>query len=166
MKRILSGMLAVFLLLLLWGCEGLHPGAKNEVTFYYPRTEFQFGTAEGVISPEPRDMSGHLDDLDYLLRMYLLGPLDKALEPVFPKGTRLMSWEETPEAIRLVLSEAGGEMPEIQFTLACACISKTFMELRGIGQVTVERGSQSITIEQSELLLLDTNNAQPNGGTQ
>ena len=100
------------------------------------------------------------------MRMYLMGPLDKALEPAFPIGTRLMSWEETPEAIRLVLSQEGEELPEIQFTLACACIAKTCMELRGVNQVSVERGSQSMTIEQSELLLLDTNNAQPNGGTQ
>ena len=165
MRRIISGMLAAFLLLLC-GCHGIHPGRKDDVRFYYPRTEFQYGTAEGVISPEARDMSGHLNDPDYLMRMYLMGPLDKSLEPAFPIGTRLMSWEETPEAIRLVLSQEGEELPEIQFTLACACIAKTCMELRGVNQVSVERGSQSMTIEQSELLLLDTNNAQPNGGTQ
>lgn len=165
MKRILSGLLAVFLLLLC-GCGRFRSTAKDEVTFYYPRTEFQYGTAEGVIAPESRDMTGHLEDTDYLLRMYLMGPLDKSLSSAFPGGTWLISWEETPEAIRLTLTEAGGEMPEIQFTLACACISKTCMEIRGVEQVTVERGSQSKTVAQSELLLLDTNNAQPNGGTK
>ena len=160
MRRTLA---AACLLLVLLGCTA-RPMPSGGTPFYYPRREYFHANGQSVLSPELRDMSGHEEDVAYVLNMYLLGPLEDGLTLYFPKETQLLSWEQTPEATVLTLSDDTGQMEEIQFTLACAGLAKTTMELWGFNCVCITRGYQSMTLAPQDLVLLDEQ-TEPNGGT-
>lgn len=159
MKRLTAILCLSALLLSLVGCSSFGSGSKDTVVFYYPRKQFRYGSEDGVIAAETRDLSNHADDLTFLLKMYLLGPLDDALDTPFPKNTVLLSREEEEGVLVITLSDTGTQMEPVRYTLACACLAKTCSEKTGIHQITVIRGSQSLTIDDANLLLLDDSSA-------
>ena len=161
-KFILPAAALLTVLILLFS---FRPGTEDEVSFYYPRKEFLYGTADGVISSEVRDMIGHTDDLAYLIRMFLLTPTSDHLVSPFPQGTRLVSCEYTSNSIAITLSENGGPMSDIRFTLACACLAQTCRSIQPTEYVTIVRGSQSMTLPSSGVLL-EADNSYFNGGNK
>lgn len=154
MKRMLCLMLAVLLLVLICGCSLSQFGKKDNVSFYYPRKEYDFDASDGVISAESRDMAAHASDISYILNMYLLGPLDPNLKTGFPAGTHLKALEYLKSEIIVTLT---GEsvLSDIDFTLSGICLARTCSEASGISRVTVIRGSQSITFTPDQILFSD-----------
>lgn len=146
----------IALTLVMSACGFSQPRAKDTVSFYYPRKEVRYADSSGVLAPESRDMAGHINDLDYLIRMYLLGPLDDQLDYAFPKSTRLLSVESTADSITLTLSSSPESMPEIRFSLACACLAQTCMDLSSCTRVTIIRENQSLTLDAGSFILADT----------
>lgn len=160
MKRILCFLLAVVLLLSLCAC-GLSD--NNSAFFYYRRIKFQYGsdTGDGVIVSEKRDITGHRDDLSYLISLYLLGPMDDALVSPFPADTRLLSTRTSAGDIELRLSEMGADFPDSRYSLACACLALTCLELTDATYVTVISGERSLRLSREDLTLLDTDTENP-----
>ena len=74
MKRVIAIVLA---LLLLTGCAP-SPAGENTVTFYYPRKNLVYSFSDLPIGAEARDCAD--EALEYMLRLYLLGPTDENLE--------------------------------------------------------------------------------------
>ena len=70
MKHIISCIMALFLLT---GCSTI--GNSSTVNFYYPRAEFEYNSADGVIDSEVRD-NGSNASTSSLLSLYLKGPLE------------------------------------------------------------------------------------------
>lgn len=154
--------LFLFIMILLSACKIWTPGSKDNITFYYSRKEYAYGSQDAIFSSEIRDMAGHTTDTTYLLKMFLLGPLTEGLEAPFPQNTRLLSLQENRDETVITLSDAGASMPEIQFTLGCTSLAKTYIGIRDISQITVIRGSQSITLTRSGILLYDQSTGQSN----
>ena len=123
MKHFLCLILAFVLLLCLCGCEST-PN-KGQATFYYQRIEFDFGSEDAVFVPETHDVSGHEEDLRYLISLYLRGPSDPELKLPFPSGTLLVDLKETETEITVTLSSGSVTLDPVDLLTACGCLAKT-----------------------------------------
>lgn len=155
MKRIASAFVCFLLLLSLFGCALEKPNIKEPVKFYYQRSSFAYHTEESVIHAENREAAGHAADLAYLLSSYLIGPTEEGLISPFPAGTKLVSLQQQEHTILIELSDAVHTLSDSQFSLACACISLTCMELTDAQTVTVFNGNQTLSTSREQLLLFD-----------
>ena len=140
MKRVIAIALA---LLLLTGCSPT-PTGENTVTFYYPRKNLVYSFSDLPIGAEARDCAD--EALEYVLRLYLLGPTDENLESLSPSGIRLLT---------VTLSPAGNQMQEIDFSLAGACLAKTCIGYGGYSSVTIQSGDRELTLKNDDLLFRD-----------
>lgn len=157
MKRWICCLLAIALVLGLWGCGPKAAGPIRPVNYYYPRLETDFESASRILVPEPRESQGHEGDYGYLLETYLRGPLDPELKNPFPADLTLERWEITDGTLRLTLSEGIGGLTGIDLSLACACLAGTGLELTGCDRVVLSasglRGDVELT--QADLVLTD-----------
>lgn len=155
MKRIFC--LFLCLCLLLPGCSG--ELMKDSVTFYYPRREYQYGIADGVIASEQREASGHANDLHYLLSLYLIGPSSEELTSALPRDTRLVQALVEDGVITLELTDITQSVTDTEFTLACACLTMTALSITGGSKVTITSGSRTVTMSRDSLTLYDDSTA-------
>lgn len=153
MKKQLWILLA--LAMLLTGCTSEGQRLKEPVTFYYLMDSYQFGEEPKVFATDLREGAGHRHDLSYLLTLYLMGPSQEGLASPLPKQTRILSLSQTLHTIQITLSDTSDILSDIDFTRACACLTMTCTQLTGIGTVTVESGSRSVTMTQDTMLLFD-----------
>lgn len=153
MKKPLA--LILIWLLLLSGCGRRGKPLFEPVYFYYPRTEFDFGTEDSVITWEAMDGTGHMEDWDYLMAEYFAGPIDEEVYNPFPEGTHLLSASVWGNTFFLELSTEALSLPEHQFTLGCSCLSMTCFELTQVQTVTVTCENRQLTISREGMLLLD-----------
>ena len=153
MKRLVCLIMVCFFLFFL-GCNATT--TKDSTRFYYSRTNYAFGTESAVLTSENRDITGHEGDLQYLLSLYLVGPLNEELCSPFPASTKILSVEEKNTAVIIEISDCSKTLTESQFSLACACLTMTTFHLSGCEQVTIVSGDRSITLDQSAFLLYDS----------
>lgn len=151
-KRI---VICLLLALCLTGCSWFRNDFEDTMNFYYRRTEYSYHAQEPVIVGERREVTGHRENTDYLMTMYLMGPLNKELSLPFPAGTRMVQTRLEDEKLTIELTDTGRSLTDVRFSLACACLSKTFMELENVSSVTVISGSRSLTTTAEDLLLTD-----------
>lgn len=155
MRRLTSLVLTAVLVFALPGCGRLKDSEKDSITFYYQRAEFLYGEEDSVIASETREASGHAADLSYLLSLYLAGPLDEGLVSPFPRGTRLLSVQEEDDTLLLEISDTEDSLSESRFSLACACLTMTCLELSAAGNVIITSGERTITMTRDSFLLSD-----------
>lgn len=154
MKRFLC--LAMITSLLLSGCFSQGQQIKEPVTFYYLRSQYQYGNSQSIMEREEREASGHRGDLRYLMMLYLMGPSNEELRSPLPLSTKILSAEQEGNTVTLTLSEVPSSMTDASFSLACACLTKTCMGLTGADSVTVISGTRSITMGADNLILTDS----------
>lgn len=142
-------------LLLLCGCGRKGKPLFDPVYLYYPRTEYDYGSADSAITWEAMDGTGHMDDFEFLLSEYFAGPIDEGLVNPFPAGTTLLSARLEEDDFLLEVSAEALTLPEHQFTLGCSCLSMTCFELTQAETVTVSCGEKSLTIRRNGMLLAD-----------
>ena len=150
MKRLIGLMLLCSLLLT--GCSSMGERVKEPVTFYYVRQNYQEEMGD-VISPEIREASGHRYDLPYLLALYSTGPSSNGLVSPFSLNTTILPVEHAEEGLVLSIMNEIQIMSDAEYTVACACLAMTCMEIIDVEQITVICGDRSITINTDSLLL-------------
>lgn len=157
MKKLTALLLLLSLLLCGCGPSGQH--LKDPVTFYYLldkyEHDYKYGEEPVVFAPEEREASGHRNDLNYLLALYLIGPSEEGLRSPVPWGTRVLELEESGKHITLKLSDTTSSMSDIDFTRACACLTLTCLDLTDADKVTVQSGDRSVTMTRDTLILFD-----------
>ncbi len=162
MKKCLCLVFTAVMLVCLFGCKNR---TENTVSFYFLRQEYTAGAQDSVIAPETRDISGHQEDLNFLLQLYLGGPLEDTLRSPFPTGTRLVSAKLNGDVLTLILSPEFSQLENIQLTLSGACIASTCFNLTNAASVEIFSGESGdmplITMTRDSLTLLDDSN---NGG--
>lgn len=127
----------------------------DTVSFYYPRREFLFDEQDGVIAPENRDASGHTTDMQYLLSLYLMGPLSQDLAPAFPKKTHLISCSRNDAKINIELSDTSEDLTDADFSLSCACLALTCIRAFSAEEIMIISGSRTHSIREDTLLLYE-----------
>ena len=133
MKHFLCLILAFVLLLCLLGCS-----TKSQATFYYQRIEFDFGSEDAVFVPEVHDVSGHEEDLRYLVSLYLRGPSDPELKLPFPTGTLLVDLKKTETELNVTLSSGAVMLDSVDLLTACGCMAKTCFAISDAQTVHIE----------------------------
>ena len=134
--------LAAFFLLLacLCACQYNDSGDILEpVEFFYPRktATYVYGAADGVITSESREASGHVNDLNYLLAMYLRGPQDTGLRNPFPTGCKLEEVYAEGSTLYIRFSKEFTTLENAELTLACASLSKTCFSIIGYETISI-----------------------------
>lgn len=137
------------------GLLGCRFHKSDSMDFYYVRSHYQYGEPEGVICSESRDVTGHAQDLPYLMALYLSGPLDEGLVSPFPRGTRLVNLYIQDNDLFVELTPPGSSTPSADFTLSSSCLALTFLYFSNLDQVTVTSGENAITLNAENLLLYD-----------
>lgn len=164
MKRFFCFLLSLLSLFCFWGCDSSDP---DTVLFYYSRNPevYQYFEEDSVIRAEQRDLTGHRNDLRYMLGLYLAGPLEENLTTPFTKSTRLISVEQKEKTVFIELSDHASTMTDSEFSLACACLTLTCLHFTQCDAVSIISGDRNITMNGDIILLYDSMPQQePNGG--
>lgn len=140
---------------LLSGCRALADRIKEPVTFYYVRTDYQ-NDLSIVIGSEEREASGHRDDLSYLMALYLMGPANESLSTPIPSGIRIYVETNNKYHVKLTLSEPSSPLTDAQFSIICACLSMTCLDLTQTETVTITCGSRSASMTRDNLCFSDS----------
>ena len=152
MKKYLT---ILFLMVFLTGCA-----KEPEILFSYRQKDFQYGDPQAVIAQEVREAPGHENDPEYLLRMYLEGPLDDTLVSPFPKGTVLESITFSNQTVYVTLNEIYAGLDGMDHTIASACMAQTCFSITNAETVVIkcnsqEFGNKSITLTRDSLVFTD-----------
>ena len=154
MKRLICLFSALILLPMLWGCDS---AAIDPVSFFYCREaeQYQYFDEDGVICAESRDLTGHRGDLQYMIRLYLAGPLEEGLRCPFPSETRLVEAKKIIGSVRIELSDLEETMSDAEFSLACACLTQSCMSFIQCSEVIITSGERSVTMNAKNIILSD-----------
>ena len=161
MKRLLMIPLVLLLALSFAACDFGQNGIIEPVEFYYQCSATPDSIPKAVIGSEIREATGHTGDLNYLLSLYLQGPLDPELQSPFPAGCRLLSVTWNGDTLVVTLNAAITEADQIQQTITSACIAKTCLALTDVSQVQIlaaapeSANSLDMVITRDNLLLED-----------
>ena len=155
MKRILVFALILCLVLPMFGCAW--PGSSKEsVSFYYQSRNYLHGKEGSVLVAEQRDASGHSTDLEYLMRLYLMGPYDEALLSPFPQDLRITDIRMGQDTVILSMTEQLSTLTGIQRSIACSCLALTCLDLTDAESVILMWENEIITMDRNSILLYDS----------
>lgn len=149
MKRLIGLIPIILLTFCLTACQYNDSGDILEpVEFFYPRNsaDYVYGSADGLIAAEVREASGHVDDLNYLIAMYLQGPQDDGLRSPFPAGCRLEKVHTEDNTLYIRLSSELTTLENTDLTLACASLAKTFLTMTSFDYISIDAASDEKSI--------------------
>ncbi len=158
MKKTVCLALCAILVILSAACGTNGRQEDPEAAFYYLRDPdtYLYGSPAGVVSSEIRDTAGHEGDLDYLLMLYLQGPLDEDLESPFPAGCRLLELTQKEENLTLVLNSNIITLKGMDLTLACVCLARTCFSVTDARTVRIMAKAFDGTIAVDETITIDS----------
>lgn len=173
MKRIFSLIPLILLALYLSGCHYSDSGDILEpVEYFYPRktSAFVYGSEEGVMASEIREASGHVNDLHYLISMYLRGPQDSSLRAPFSSGCKVESIRVEEHALHIFLSSESAAPEGADMTLAFAALAKTCLNMTDFEYIcidaTFDGQTVSISLDDESLLFADYSAFSPEPTTE
>lgn len=136
MKKLTALILILAVLFTLVSCGST---LKDPVSFYYLRTgdTLAYGYEDGLIATEEREAAGHVGDLEYLISLYLNGPLGDHLVSPFPSGVRLELLTRRQDSLTIVLSESFSHLSGMELSIACACLCRTAFGLTDANTITI-----------------------------
>lgn len=155
MRKIIAAVLIFVLLLSSTGCSLFSGQNQASVVFYYEQAEYQYGEQSSVIIGEERDITGHVSDLQYLLSLYMMGPLSDTLQSPFPADMQVLDVKVRMDLVRITVSEELNTLSDIRHSLALACLALTGIELSGRNSVVIVCGEEHIVMDRSMLTLYD-----------
>lgn len=153
MKRILAIM--ILSCLFLTGCGRSGRLLIEPVYLYYPKAEYDYGDADGVIDYEAMDATGLMEDYLALLGHYFTEPVDESLVNPFPAGTVPLAVQPDGRQLRVTISPEAEALPEHRFNLACTCLGMTCFSFSDCESVEILCGERNFNVQRDSWLLLD-----------
>lgn len=166
MKRLIILLLSV--MMLLTGCTSTK-NISRTVQFYYIHNEIEFGSKSGVIASNTVQIKYKNEDNLQILNRYFNGPTNYECISPFPAGITLIDFETTQDTARLTLSPHMSMLSGIDFTVACACLTRTVIELTGVQTVHLSiqdnliDGQESIRLTMSSFTYWDDTDLNQSG---
>lgn len=160
MKRSIATLLLLCVGLSLCACSSDLPEAMN---FYYLRSgdAIRYGTEDGLIAAEQREVPGNLETPEAFLSLYLAGPLNTTLHSPFPEGTEVEHLVLHQNSLILVMNDTLQNLSGVERTAAYACLARTCFSWLDVKEIVVllpeteTQESFSITLTRDSFLFLD-----------
>ena len=137
MKKIICIIVITASLFLILGCNSVSKQNHNTVLFYYIHNDFKYGTESGVITSTAVTVDAEYSDYEGLLNLYFNGPTNYESISPFPAGISLVNFQMDNNKVQLVLSPHMATLSDSEFTVACACLTRTVVEMTGIGTLHI-----------------------------
>jgi hypothetical protein len=158
MKKIVSIILSLSLILCFFGCE--QKSDRMTLHFFYPRNNFGYDELEGRFFQESATEELR-NDIEYrtsqqVIEQYLLGPLDPSLVNPFPAGTQLVSIRAKGKVLHMILTNQLSELTGVSLIMACACLAKTAITLTNTTKVQIRCESTMLDGQTSIIMDKDT----------
>ena len=131
MKKILYIVLSILLMSTLVSCSEQTPADMKDVAFYYLKNEPEYGSESPVISKVVRSVPAG-DSYESIMKLFLNGPITYDCVSPFPGGTELIEMYTEGNRATLVISPHLSTLSPSAQTLACACLTRTVIELTGV----------------------------------
>ena len=144
-------MLAVIVVLCMLPMNRVQDG----VTFYYEREKFSYGQENGAIGSEIREIPGRNPELSYLLALYLQGPIEENLVPLFPEGTEILDLDIRARTLYIRLSDLKKDMTASEYSMACACLTMTCLGLTNVDNVSITSSDRTMFMNSKNLIFYD-----------
>lgn len=161
MKRIASLILAIIILVTLFGCGKDTPEYEVPAEFYYIQREITYNSSSGVICPELADIAQYQTDLVKLLNTYLSGPVSQELVSPFPSNTRLIACDVIRKEAHLTLTKEFLQLTGVRLSTACSCMALTVAGISPIEKVhfrvedSLIDGREFLTVTVADIIMLD-----------
>lgn len=156
MRRTICCYLILLHLILLGSCGNNNKPADEPVNFYYRTPETEFGTQDTLIIAQIREAKGHSQDYHYLISQYLNGPTTYDCISPFPGGTTLEELDVDKVKARIVLSPHIATLSGSELMLACACMTKTVLEMTGVDAVQISTSKGTLNGKEFITLTADS----------
>ena len=156
MKKGIALLLCLVMLVPLAACDVSR--CKTPGIFYYRRTTPVYGSGEGLIAPEKRELCSYREDYAGILESYFSGPQSRGLESPFPRDLKVSEWSLTDTALLLNFNDAFTSLSGVDLTVACSCIARTFLELLPVDQVILQAGRKPLNGQRTLVLTRDNLN--------
>lgn len=165
MKRYLCIVIMISCLLCMSACSARSgKSIRSPVNFYYCAETMQYNSEDGVIRAEIREAKGFDagSELFDIINLYFKGPEDSSFQSPFPADVTLKRCSINDGVLQVILSNHISQLEGFDLTIACACLTKTLLEITQADAVEIraEGGrmgdSISVTMSHETLLLLDT----------
>ena len=161
-----NGVIALIVAAAILGLLWLAPSQEtaDRVTFYYAKSEFGYGSGQGTIGYEVRDVGRKKSDLTYMLALYLQGPMDSNLSMPFPGNNidQVKTVSRVKDHVFITLADLGVGMTDSRFNLSCACLTKTCLSITDAKKVTITSGDREVTMTADNLITFDESTAMSN----
>ena len=155
MKRTILTLLALCLTLGCAGCKVFSGGEQENVVFYYEQTDYRYGEPDAVVCGEERDITGHRGDMQYLLSLYMMGPVSDTLRSPFPAGLQVLDVTVRMDLIRITVSDELNALTDSRRSLALACLAMTGLELSGQDSIVIVCGDEHVVLDRTMFTLVD-----------
>lgn len=158
MKRTFLLLFLAALLMNLCSCsqtEFNSPVYQDPVSFYYPRTEYLYGSSDGAITYEIREAAGHRSDPKYLLTLYLQGPREPSLRSAFPESITLTDAKLDGSTMTVTLSSDVALLDELELSIAYTCLAQTCVSIADVDTIIIESRVKDGRLYFSRTITLD-----------
>lgn len=162
MKRCVLLITFFAVLISVCGCAKIQETDTSVATFYYLSSKLSYGTQEGVLSPELRDIQAYEDDILGLLNFYLAGPESDSLISPFPTYSSAERYTQSGNTLKIYMNYRFCTLSGLSLTIACACLARTVLSLYNCDAVSLyaplafKDGSTFITFTKDNLIFSDT----------
>lgn len=158
MKRIISMLIIVALLLAFYGCENNADSVEQPASFYYLLKNAE----NSIFEAEVREIKPFSNDYLSIANHYFNGPISDAYVNVFPAGLQAILLECNDTKLDITVSDELSNLSYVEQSIACACMGMTFLELTGCETIEIRlenhtfNGKTSIILGLEDLYLLDS----------
>lgn len=144
MKRIISILLVIFLMLLICGCQR---NISSYVNFYYCNRDISFDDGAAVIIPEKRKISVPNSEMETIITLYMEGPSSTKLVSPFRAGTKLVNLSSGKQLTEIILSDEIAMLTGVELTIACGCLASTVIALTQTETVVIRAETAQLGVQ-------------------
>lgn len=155
MRRIMSIVILIILLLSLTGCQQEEAELVHPVQLFYCSKTVNFHLEDGLFASEVREFDSWENKPREFLNEYLAGPVSPDLVSPFPVGGWIIELSKKGKNVNVVLNINFTRLSPNELSTACACLSMTIFELMDAESVQIE--TSGYNTDQSVILMTRDN---------
>lgn len=137
MRKIICILLCIASLFVFCSCDDRDNEILEPVNFYYRTEPVEYGAEASIITAEVRDAAEFSGNYARLIAQYLNGPRTYDCISPFPAATALVEFTLSGNKAYILLSPHMSVLSGSELMVACACLSKTVIELTGVEIVQI-----------------------------